>query len=155
MARYRASIFFKPGFPLEKKLKCIEIITSKFEGDRVYSGEFVLTEELLGVLYANLKRKDDQALWKATRSAFLNEKVYVLTLLVEENGGIEELVELIGKDVDPEKCEEGSLRHMFGDGKKLIPNSLYYWFFNWIHRPRTEEEARTQFKAFFPDGTDA
>lgn len=143
-------ILFKPGFSDEDRFECIEVLAHEFVVDLKHSMHTILTEDVLGRLYSNLREKDDQVLWDATCEAMLNEKVYVMTLIVDENdSGLESLVCRIGSNVDPERCEESSLRRRFGGKKQQIPGTKLFMFDNKIHRPRTREEAIAHFKALF------
>ena len=149
MSIHQAPIFFKPDFSGDGIKEASRMLRDSFRVDELHSGEEVLVEGVLRVIYANLLDKD--MLWEVTRKHLLNKQVQVLTLIVDGQDELTRLVEFIGSNVNPQRCEEGSLRYIFGGGKKKIPGTNAYWFENKIHRPRTLDEAQAHFNALFAD----
>ncbi len=88
-------------------------------------------------------------LWKATREHLLGAEVTVV-LLGGEPGIIERFADYTGREVEPAKCAEHTVRYRFGSRTKL-PGGGVYWE-NAIHRPKTKEEAERDIKLFFGGG---
>lgn len=148
--RYPAAIYFKPGCTTGIISECTKILKERFIVDETYSREVTLTEKVLKALYENLQGVKDRPLWEETLRRLQGKRVKVLTLLVNDKE-LKELTKCIGTHVNPKRCEPGSFRYRFGGGKEEIPGSDKFWFKNWIHRPRTKQEARSHFSALFEE----
>jgi nucleoside diphosphate kinase len=73
-------------------------------------------------------------------------------MLEGDNGLIDKVVSIIGKNTKPGECDEDSLRYLFGehDGHQMAEGGQY--FRNAIHRGKNSDEVRDdleKFKTFF------
>ncbi len=96
--------------------------------------EIILTNEILDGLYDNLQGNVRRELHRF----FEDQSVEIG--IVKGHNALSRLVRITGKDTNPAKCEEGTIRKMFGWSEPLLLHGRYYYFGNVIHRPKNIRE---------------
>jgi len=104
-----------------------------------------LDADMISVIYPYVSK----SLWFATLEHLFKRKVLVMVL---KGANIVPLAfDMIGKETNPEDCGLHTLRLELHRKEKLTPklladgSTVYYW--NYLHRARTPEEAKVQIKA--------
>ena len=143
----RAPVFIKPGCSPRVTQEIIRTLLEEFSLER--RCEIMLTEAMLRVIYDGIYRLRKRDLWGETKAYLLGKKVLVLIFHIKNRREFDKLVERVGSNLDPEQCAEHSLRYRFGSPTpKTLPSGKLF-FYNFVHRPKTPEEARRHFAALF------
>jgi hypothetical protein len=107
---------------------------------------FTLTEEILLGLYPGIQ--DNPEMWQMTKDHMLGKEVEVFLVTRDSKNDsdksvLEQVVNLVGSETNPEENKEGTLRrHMSADS----PFANY--FKNGFHRPKTPEELVKNLEVF-------
>ena len=107
--------------------------------DRTFS--FTLNESILNAIYGHL----DPTVF-ALNFSHLNMKI-VPVCIVSGPGAIQKMVDLVGRDPNPNLCSQQSLRFVLNKERRQLPESGVF-FRNFIHCPKNEAEALSQLKIF-------
>ena len=126
---------------LESEIR-LEIFRLGFK--QVSYGGWRLNEDDLATLYPNLPAE----LQEATREHLLGAEVMVV-LLEGDRGIIGRFADYAGREVEPAKCAEHTVRYRYGSRQpKELKGGLLYWE-NVIHRPKNAKEAARDIQLFF------
>lgn len=101
-----------------------------------------LTEDIIKEIYFDCSSK----VIEATIHFIANQECEVG--IVEGVEVILRLLKLCGEDVNPQKCNDGTIRKLYGIGNPSIFNGTLYYK-NAIHRPKTLNEVLKDMKILF------
>jgi nucleoside diphosphate kinase len=107
---------------------------------------YTLSEEMLKALYPDIQNLPE--VWQATKDHMLGKEVEVFLVTkdsenISDKNVVDQLVDLVGKETEPEKNEHGTLRkHLSGETKILHSETgkIINYFENGFHRPTNPEE---------------
>ncbi len=135
--------FFKPVLSEIIQRASLRRLSSHFS---VTTRNIELTKKILEGIYPKIVL--EQEMWNETLNHLLCEFVTVFTVSVFSEEEFEHLVRFIGTHVDPDECEEDSLRYIYCSRDKFcfrekipISNGRSFYF-NGFHRPKTISEVK-------------
>ena len=142
--RCEKTIFLlKPGRALKSHHAICEEI--KNLGLRITESYMVLlTENHLIAMYGYLP----DTLYDATFKHLLGKRKRCPVFLLEGNDAIRRLASYAGCHVDPNQCEEETIRFRYSDPPQDLGNGLIYYP-NGIHCPKNPKEAQRDINLFF------
>lgn len=106
-----------------------------------------LTEkEVSLMLDCDYKSKGNKKLFEAT--LYFMTRGLVEIGIIKGKNCVNIFKELCGNKKDPKRCEENTIRNIFGISEAIIYKGCSYYL-NAIHRPDTIEEAEKEIQLFF------